>query len=191
MAFAFVQLRTAERTSGVPSRLQKYAKAPDFQFLAHDGTRLAANDLAGDVWVANFIFTRCKGPCPVVTGRMTEVQQALKRGKVEGVKLVSVTVDPEYDTPEVLAGYAEAVGADPGIWKFVTGPAAQVDAAIKKGFLQSVVDGPDGEPVHSTRFVVVDREGWMRSFPDGNDPEVVQKLLMDIGDVMRESPRKP
>lgn len=187
VAFAFVNLRDAVRTPG-PSTMDRFAKAPEFEFLAHDGTKLSSTDLEGKIWVANFIFTRCKGPCPVITSRMAELQQRLGRTKPDEVQLVSVTVDPTYDTPEVLRQYAEQVGADPTRWRFVTGPKAQVESAIRKGFLQTLMDGDDGEPIHSSRFVVVDRSGWMRSYPDGNDPEVVQKLLMDIGDLLRERP---
>ena len=165
-----------------------FPKAPDFEFLAHDGTKLSAADLRGDVWVANFIFTRCTGPCPLITGQMAEVQQELKKGKVEGVKLVSITVDPDYDSRDVLKNYAEQVGADPAMWKFVTGPKAQVEAAIRKGFLQALYAGADGEPIHSQRFVVVDREGRMRAFPDGAEPGAAQKILMEIGRILREKP---
>ena len=169
---------------------EQFAKAPDFEFLAHDGTKLSSSDLQGKVWVANFIFTRCKGPCPVITSRMAELQQRLGRTNPDDVQLVSITVDPDYDTPAVLSEYAASVGANSERWKFVTGPKAQVEKAIRSGFLQTLIDGKEGEPVHSSRFVVVDREGFMRTYPDGNDPEVVQKLLMDIGDILRERPRK-
>jgi protein SCO1/2 len=121
---------------------------------------------------------------------MTQLQQQLLKAKAQDVKLVSVTVDPDYDTPEVLKNYAEQIGANQEMWKFVTGPKAHVEATVRKGFLQPLMDGEEDGPIHSSRFVVVDREGWIRSFPDGNDPEVVQKLLMDIGDLLRESPSK-
>lgn len=191
MAFAFVSLKQSEtRTSGKPSRLEKLARAPEFEFLANDGTKVSNRDLLGKIWVANFIFTRCKGPCPLITSRMAELNQQLARAKTEDVKLVSVTVDPEYDTPGVLDNYAKQIGADPDEWKFLTGPKTQVEETIRKGFLQPLAEGGEDGPVHSARFVVVDREGWIRDFPDGNDPEVVQKLLLSIGDLLRESPSK-
>lgn len=189
MALAYTQLSQIRPTSN-DSRLPRTHKVPDFEFLAQDGTRLAPSDLEGKIWVANFIFTRCKGPCPLITARMAELQQKLARSKTDDIRLVSFTVDPEYDTPAVLAEYAQAVGANPEVWKFVTGPKPEMEKAIREGFLQALLDGEDGSPIHSTRFVVVDREGFMRSFPDGNDPEVVQKLLMDIGDILRENPRQ-
>ena len=104
------------------------------------------------------------------------------------MELVSITVDPEYDTPEVLKEYGEQVGASPERWKFLTGPKDQIEAVVMKGFLQALAKEPSGAPIHSTRFVLVDRDGWMRGFLDGNDPELAQKLLMDIGDLLREAP---
>ncbi len=191
MAYAFVLLKQSEsRSSGRPSRLEKLAKAPDFDLLAHDGTKLTSSDLTGKIWVVNFIFTRCQGPCPLITSRMAELQQQIARSKVKDIQLISITVDPDYDTKEVLANYAEQIGADPSLWKFLTGPRGQVESLIRKGYLQPLAEGGEEGSVHSARFVVVDREGWMRSFPDGNDPEVVQKLLMDIGDLLRESPTR-
>lgn len=187
MAFAYIHLRSVSPLSS-SSRLPPLTRAPEFQFVAQDGTRLASGDLEGKIWVANFIFTRCKGPCPIITSRMAELQQKLSRAKTDDIRLVSFTVDPAHDTPEVLSAYAAAIGADPSIWKFVTGPQAQIEATVRKGFLQPLLQGDDGEPVHSARFVVVDRAGQIRSFRDGNDPEVVQKLLMDIGDLLRENP---
>ena len=120
-----------------------------------------------------------------MTSRMAEINQALGNRAPE-VELISITVDPAYDTPEVLREYAEQAGADPAKWKFLTGPIETVETTIREGFLQSLTKEPSGAPLHSTRFVLVDREGWMRGFRDGNDPEIVQKVLMDIGDVLRE-----
>lgn len=187
MAYAYMQLRQAQKSTH-SSHTQQFTPVPDFQFVTSDGERLSTADLAGQIWVANFIFTRCQGPCPMITGRMLELQQALQKGKVNGVRLVTVTVDPEYDTPEVLSQYAQQVGADPNLWKFATGPKEHVENTIKRGFLQPIIEADDGEIIHTARFVVVDRNGMMRTFPDGNDPEVVQKLLMDVGDIMREQP---
>ena len=171
----------------VASRLERFAPAPQFTFTAQDGSTVSTADFKGKIWVANFIFTRCAGPCPVMTSHMAEVNQALGK-KATDVELVSITVDPEFDTPEVLKAYGEQVGASPNRWKFLTGPKDQVDTVVMKGFLQALSKEPSGTPIHSTRFVLVDRDGWMRGFLDGNDPELPQKLLMDIGDLLRESP---
>lgn len=187
MAFAYVSLK--QQGPPASQRLDRYAKVPDFQFIAQDGTQVSPETLKGDIWVANFIFTRCNGPCPLLTSKMSSVAQQTE--KIKGLKFVTFTVDPENDTRDVLREYAEKVGADPERWKFLTGPTPQIEAVVGKGFLQALAKDGKGDPMHSTRFVIVDRDGWMRAFPDGNDPEVVQKLLMDIGDILRESPSKP
>lgn len=185
IAWAYMQFAGAMQSRAASSRLEKLAPAPEFQLTAQDGSTVTKDDLKGKVWVANFIFTRCAGPCPVMTSRMAEINQALSR-KATDVELVSITVDPEYDTPAVLKEYGEKAGAKPDKWKFLTGPKEVIDPLVMKGFLQSLAWEPSGAPVHSTRFVLIDKDGWMRAFRDGNDPEIVQKLLMDIGDVLRE-----
>jgi protein SCO1 len=187
IAWAYTQFSADIRSRRAASRLERLAPAPQFQFTAQDGTTVSNADLKGKVWVADFIFTRCAGPCPVMTSRMAEVNQALS-GKAKDVELVSFTVDPEYDTPQVLKEYGERVGASPERWKFLTGPKDQIEATVMKGFLQALSREPSGVPIHSTRFALVDRDGWIRGFLDGNDPELPQKLLMDIGDLLREAP---
>lgn len=185
IAWAYMQFAGVMQNRAVSSRLEKLAPAPEFRLTAQDGSIVTREDLKGKVWVANFIFTRCAGPCPLMTSRMAEINQALSR-KATDVELVSITVDPEYDTPTVLKEYGEKAGAKPEKWKFLTGPKEVIDPLVMRGFLQSLAWEPSGTPVHSTRFVLVDKDGWMRAFRDGNDPEIVQKLLMDIGDVLRE-----
>lgn len=188
IAFAFNGLKDI-RPVPTPEHLQPISQVPDFRFTAQDGSTVSSADLKGKIWVANFIFTRCLGPCPVMTSRMAELNKKLGRvGK--DVALVSFSVDPEHDQPSVLAEYGAKVGADPARWRFLTGPKPEMEALIVKGLLQPLEKEADGMPIHSTRFVLVDREGQLRGFQDGNDPEVVQKLLMDIGDLLRESPAK-
>lgn len=184
IAFAYASF---EKMKPVAVPHDRYAKAPEFQFTAQDGKTVSTEDLKGKVWIANFIFTRCAGPCPVMTSHMAELNRQLGT-KLKDVELVSITVDPEYDSPSVLKEYGERVGATSERWKFLTGPNDQVQNVIVKGFLQALSKDGEGAPVHSTRFVLVDRDGWIRGFQDGNDPEVVQKLLVDIGDLLRERP---
>lgn len=185
---AYLQFRRDIQSRKLPALLERYAPAPEFQFIGQDGRPVSSADLKGKVWVADFIFTRCPGPCPLMTSRMAELNQALG-SEAADVKLVTFTVDPEYDTPEVLRKYGEKAGAAPEQWKFLTGDKDEVERVVMKGFLQALAKDQAGLPIHSTRFVLVDRDGWIRSFRDGTDPEVVQKLLMDIGAVLREPPK--
>ena len=101
------------------------------------------------------IFTRCKGPCPLISTRMAELNGKLKKIH-DGVKLASFTVDPEYDTPEVLSKYGANLGANPAVWKFLTGTPEATNEIIVKGLLQPIAKEPDGTPAHSQRFVIVD-----------------------------------
>ena len=186
IGLAYVSLKnTRPATPSAP--LEKFAQVPEFTLTDQTGTAFGSADLKGKIWVANFIFTRCKGPCPLITTRMAELNGKLKKIH-DGVKLASFTVDPEHDTPEVLSKYGKNLAANPADWKFLTGSPEAINATVVKGLLQPLAKEPEGTPAHSQRFVVVDREGWIRSFHEGEDPEVVQKLMVDIGELLRESP---
>ena len=156
---------------------------PEFALTDQNGQSVTNADLRGKIWIADFIFTRCKGPCPLMTARMLEMQKALT--KTPEVKLVSVTVDPEYDTPEVLKAYAEANFADPERWKFLTGDKVVIEKLVTEGFMQHLAE-ENGEPVHGTMFLVVDGNGMVRSARMLEDPELIPKVLMDTGNLLRE-----
>ncbi len=145
--------------------LPSYSEVPDFSLTSERGETVTLDDLAGHIWVADFIFTNCRGPCPLMTSHMAKLQHALD---AEGlpVKLVSVTVDPERDTPAVLKDYAERFGADLSRWSFLTGDKQAIHNLIGHGFKLASTDGSvrEGEPgaaivTHSVRFVLVDGAG--------------------------------
>jgi cytochrome oxidase Cu insertion factor (SCO1/SenC/PrrC family) len=156
---------------------------PEFSLTDQNGQTVTNADLRGKIWIADFIFTRCKGPCPLMTARMLEMQKALV--KTPDVKLVSVTVDPAYDTPEVLKAYAEANFADPNRWKFLTGDKAVIEKLVTEGFMQHLSE-EGGEPVHGTMFLIVDGNGMVRSARMLEDPELIPKILTDTGNLLRE-----
>jgi len=168
----------------VPKHLQPVSDVPDFRLVDQSGKPFGLVDLKGKIWVGNFVLTRGSAPCPMISSRMAELNQKIGRAGA-GVELVTFSVDPEFDTPEVLASYAGRLGAGPGRWKFLTGNKGDIDAIVNNGLLQPLSRDADG--AHSTSFVIVDGNGKLRGSADGNDPEVVQKLLMDIGDLLRES----
>lgn len=179
----------ATRPVPVPAHLEPVAPVPDFQLLDQNGKPFGLADLQGKIWVANFIFTRCKGPCPLISSRMAELHRMTGRADKD-LELVTFSIDPEFDRPDVLAVHANTLGADSSKWKFLTGKREEIENLVVRGLLQPLAKEPDGTPAHSTRFVLVDRNGVLRGFQDGSDPEVVQKLLMDIGDLLRENPSK-
>jgi protein SCO1/2 len=133
----------------------------------------------GTVWIADFIFTRCPDVCPILTSRMRELQRTLE-GSQPAIGLVSISVDPVHDTPEVLRNYATAHAAGPG-WGFVTGERAAIASLLRDGFHVAFADdGPATAPItHSDRFVLVDRDLRIRGYYHGNDPDDLRRLADD------------
>lgn len=189
IGLAYVSLKSA-RPPALPASLEKISPVPEFQLTDQTGKTIGLEKLKGKIWAANFIFTRCKGPCPITVLRMQELNTKLKKAK-GNVELVTFTVDPEYDTPEILKTFAEQQGADPATWKFLTGTPEAIQNIVVKGLLQPIAKEPDGTPAHSTRIVLVDGQGWLRGYQDGLDPEAVQKLMVDIGELLREDSASP
>jgi protein SCO1/2 len=131
-------------------------------------------DLAGQPWIADFIYTTCDGPCPVLSANMARLQTRLPAP----FQLVSFTIDPEHDTPRVLAEYGQRFGADPARWRFVRLDEITLANLLTKGFKLALVSG-DGNIVHSTKFVLVDGRGEIRGYYDGNDEEAFKRLEAD------------
>jgi protein SCO1/2 len=152
---------------------------PPFTLTERSGAPLTTADLAGRVWVADFIFTRCPDFCPALTARMAGLQRALPPG-ADPIRLVSFSVDPAHDTPAVLRDYAARAGASDG-WLFVTGPRDALAALMREGFKVAWADdGPSTAPItHSDRFVLVDRQLRIRGYYHGTDPEEVARLERD------------
>ena len=161
---------------------------PEFHFTTQEGKTLTRADLLGKVWVVDFFFTRCPGPCPVMSARMAEISKELRKAK--DVRLVSVSIDPDHDTPQVLSEYATRMNADPTRWIFLTGPPKEIEDFTRKGMLQALAKDPNNIPTHSTRFLVIDREARIRGSRNLDEPELVQKLFMDIGSLLREPKAK-
>jgi len=144
-----------------------------FQLTEHTKQQFDSASLKGKVWVADFMFTTCPGPCPRMSSQMHQVQMALEG---EGIQLVSFTVDPEHDTPEVLAEYGKKFKASPGVWHFLTGSQADLNHLAKDVFKLGVVDG---SLEHSTRFVLVDGDGQMRGYYLTSEPNAIPRLIED------------
>ena len=105
---------------------------PEFEFVDSDGESVSLNTLKGKVWVADFIFTTCTMACPMMTGNMNIIHKKYKKN--DDLRLVSISVYPEYDTPEVLKKYAAQYEANTEKWHFLTGKEAAVKKVIKDGF---------------------------------------------------------
>jgi len=161
--------------------LPAYGAVPAFQLTAQDGGMFDSRSLSGKVWVADFFFTTCPGPCPRMTSQMHGVQQAVSRNP--DVRLVSFTIDPWHDTPPVLAEYAKVHGASPGRWYFLTGPQPTLQMLDKDTFKLGDVDG---KLAHSTRFVLVDRRSQIRGYYDTSEPDSITRLVADIESLAKE-----
>ena len=131
---------------------------------------------------------RPSGVCPMISMRMSELQKPLEKTDVH---LVSFSIDPEKDTPEVLRGYAEKLHAEPKRWDFLTGRKSAIYNLSHNDFKLAVSDGSDeaGIPVHSTRMVLVDRHGEIRGYYEATDADAVTKLLADTSHLLREQPK--
>jgi protein SCO1/2 len=164
-------------------------QVPDFSLTDQAGHPVTRASLAGSVWVADFIFTRCAGQCPLLSSQMAELQSAFAR--VPGVQLVSFTVDPEHDTPPMLAAYAAHYGAAPGRWRFLTGSREAVWRLSREGFRLGVGDGGTAqEPItHSVRLVLVDQAGRIRGSYDATDAEALRRLRGDIRRLLAARPQ--
>ncbi len=158
-----------------PTPLPVYWQIPAFQLTAQSGQPFDSKSLAGNIWVADFIYTTCPGPCPRMSAKMRGVQSAIE--SMPGVKLVSFTVDPKNDTPAVLTAYATRYRAEPGRWYFLTGSQAELETLCRNGFKLGDVDGT---LAHSTRFVLVDRHSRVRGLYGASEDGAVPKLLHDI-----------
>ena len=181
VAFALLQVRQKRREqapafSDVVSRAQPYLngrlpflfQVPDFALTNQAGQKFGAAELRGNVWLAEVIFTRCGGPCPRMTQRMAELQEAIPADKP--VRFVTLTTDPEFDTPKVLESHSRRYKADPARWHFLTGTRAQMTEAIVNGLKLTAQDqdpekkqNPNDLFIHSTILLVVDKQGRARA----------------------------
>lgn len=163
-SFRIIAVRSAGSRSGA-SRAPSLASirrerdpAPGFSLIDQEGKRVSLGDLAGEVLLVDFIYTRCSGPCPILTTRHVELQRLLSPGLRERVHFVSISLDPANDSPEVLAAYARARGADLSGWSFLTGPEAEV-AEVVRSWGVGTLRAPDGNIDHAVATFLVDPSG--------------------------------
>jgi protein SCO1 len=180
-------LRQLEVTALRQRTISSYGTVPEFVLVNQDGQNFGSAQLRGKIWIADFIYTTCPGPCPMLSSRMSELQKPFEKTDVH---LVSFSVDPAKDTPPVLRGYAEKLQAEPGRWDFLTGPQSTIYNLSRNGFKLAVSDGSEekGIPVHSTRMILVDRHGAIRGYYDAVEVDAVTKLVADTTHLLREQP---
>ena len=184
------QLRTPPAAPRQPvlERLARYGPAPDFSLVERSGRPVSARDLRGRVWIADFIYTECRDTCPLQSRAMAALLTDLKA--YGDLRSVSITVDPLTDTPALLSRYARRYGADPERWLFLTGELREIRRIVQDGFRLSAapVDSATPDPVvfHSTRFVLVDRDGEIRGYYDSGDPRALERLRRNARSLLAE-----
>ena len=168
--------------TGKENELPEIGMVPEFEFVNSEQETITLNNLKGKVWVADFIFTTCTMACPMMTGNMNIIHKKYKTN--DDVRLVSISVYPEYDTPEVLTKYASQYDANTSRWYFLTGEESTVKRVIKDGFKIG-----DYEDIifHSEKFALVDKKGMIRAYYNGMKTEDMKKLKKDINILLKQN----
>ncbi len=174
---------------GDAAELDVLGTVPDFAFTDQTGAPVRSTDLRRHVHIANFIFTRCPTVCPTTSLKMQRLGERL--AGQDAIRFLSFSVDPEHDTPPVLAAFAARFRADPARWKFLTGPPAALKAAAEQGFRIAVDRGAalaDGTPniTHGTHFVLLDRQLRIRGYYDSDEAARLDQLAADAAALARE-----
>jgi cytochrome oxidase Cu insertion factor (SCO1/SenC/PrrC family) len=167
--------------------LSRQGQVPEFSLTERSGKNIGLGALRGKIWVADFIYTSCTDTCPLQTAEMAKLQE--QWSDRPELKLVSFTVDPARDTPQVLSGYADKFKADGERWLFLTGEKEQIAQLIQAGFHLSAAplteDGSQASVIlHSPRFVLVDREAQIRGYYDSRDGEALKRLKADVATLL-------
>lgn len=168
-------------TKGVPlKKASAFGSAPTFTLTERSGKKVTTTDLKGKTWIANFIFTRCSGQCPLLNKKMQKLQETFK--KSPNFRSVSFSVEPEHDTPPVLRNYAKKYSADGNRWLFLTGERDKMHDILEGGF--KVISGFDGGTTgllaHTSKFVLINRWGQIQGYYDVlEDDKAMSKLAKD------------
>ena len=171
--------------------LPVYGTLPGFTLTNQNGRMVTLADFRGQIWIADAIFTRCPGPCLIMSAHMREIQDALPSG--QPIQLVSFTTDPAFDQPPVLKKYAERFGARDNRWSFLTGDKSALHGVEVNGLKLSVLDKPAAEQesandlfIHSEKFVLLDKLGRIRGYYDGQNGSAVAEVIAAARTLARE-----
>jgi protein SCO1/2 len=150
------------------------SQLPEYSLVGIDGKPYGSAELRGQVYVANFFFTSCRSICPAIMKGMSRLQDGFAQRNIRGIRLVSISVDPEHDTPEILGEYAKGMGVDPLRWTLLTGDPERVRQLVVFGFKTPVGSPPPGGPgpidiAHTGRLVLVDGFGRIRGYYGADD----------------------
>lgn len=174
------------------SNLPELGAVGPFTLTNQLGKTVTFDDLRGQVWVADVIFSRCGGPCPKMTEEMSRLQSAF--GASDPLRFVTITTDPGFDTPEVLHRYAKRFKAESDRWYFLTGPKSEALQNLVTGSLklaavdkEAVLRTSDNDLfIHSTMFVLIDKHGKVRGYYESLEPGFQEKIKSDIESLLGE-----
>ncbi len=157
---------------------------PEFELTDQFGNRFTRADLNGKLTIAEFIFTRCPSACPVMSRRTAELYELYKNAP--NVQFISITVDPDYDTEDVLQRYAKMHGVTDSRWKFLRHPdISTIVELCEKGFLMAAEKLPGG---HATKLVVLDPNGAIRAYFDYNDVHLINSMKLTLRQLANDFP---
>lgn len=152
---------------------------PQFAFANQNGQLVGSEEMKGKITIVDFFFTSCPSICPVMSKEMERVNDMFR--EEDRVRILSISIDPEYDTPEVLQTYADEHGAQAGKWDFLSGDKLETYQLARCGFVLPTIDGmgvPD-DFVHSDKFVLIDEQGRIRGYYSGTNREDVDLLMLE------------
>jgi protein SCO1/2 len=194
-AFTLTALRCSGRLRHVPDPPEVMFVLPQgYALVDHEGRPFDPDTLRGKVWVAGFVFTTCPSSCPAVTRAMSDLRERFDRYGVD-VEMVSFTVDPAHDTPEVLAQYVADQDLPSERWRFVTGEPKAVLGLVRHGFKLGVgereadAEGVAYDIAHSTKLALVDGDGGVRGFYGISDEHGTDEIFERAQHVLDEMER--
>lgn len=164
-----------------------YHSIPDFSFVNQDGDTLTQQDVAGKIYVADFFFSTCPTICPLMKTQMLRIHEKYKDN--DSLVILSHSINPRYDTPEVLKLYKEKLGVTSSQWQFLTGAQTDVYKLAQNSYLTSALEDSsaveEGGFIHSGAFVLIDKDRHIRAIYDGTKEKEVDKLMADIDRLLR------
>ncbi len=179
--------------------LQTYGTVPDFDLIERSGRHVELSDLRGKLWVAQFFYTNCPDICPLTVPQMGLLHLEYQNDPEfrSEIRFVSITADPERDTPEVLSKFAKRFSADPERWLFLTGEKADIYRLAQEGFRLGIGEmenppeekaktGEEKEFLHSARLILVDRKAQIRGYYSGIEAEAMVRLRRDLKTLLAE-----
>lgn len=152
---------------------------PEFRLITQENKERGKSEMNGKITIVDFFFTSCPSICPVMSTEMERVDDAFRNEK--DVQIYSISIDPEFDTPEILASYAQKHLATPDKWFFLTGDKSEIYNLARCGFILPTLDGM-GDPeefIHSDKFVLIDDIGRIRGYYSGTNREEVDRLILE------------